>query len=335
MDNKDLQYLNNVADESQYACKRCAQGAYMFHRTTSQGSEGMNSANREIRARTAVCPINATMLTVRRECERYTMQQASAWALRNELSPRGEQEYKEVFDGVNYRDFTINIVDRGGEGWECSVTRRLVGVTHRNTVIFPKEPTRGSYFGHCTCGLDKRDSVPCEHMAAVVVSSRIDVLSRYNVMPFWWTRAQWQAQFPRESVAVCHANMEVIMADYEPDDNNRYCPSWSAPNKAGRPPKGKRRLSAIEVAQGKKRSAPKKPLTRFCQICRGFSHRATDCWLQEKNKDLRPKSWKDKQATKLAAAVEEAMRVSADPLHIGPDNWQGGEGNGPDEGTAD
>jgi hypothetical protein len=51
------------------------------------------------------------MLTVRRECERYTMQQASAWALRNELSPRGEQEYKEVFDGVNYRDFTINIVD--------------------------------------------------------------------------------------------------------------------------------------------------------------------------------------------------------------------------------
>ena len=118
------------------------------------------------------------------------MQQASAWALRNELSPRGEQEYKEVFDGVNYRDFTINIVDRGGKGWECSVTRRLVGVTQRNTVIFPKEPMSGSYFGHCTCRLDKRDSVPCEHMAAVVVSSRIDLLSRYNVMPFWWTRAQ-------------------------------------------------------------------------------------------------------------------------------------------------
>jgi hypothetical protein len=111
MENKDLQYLNNVPDEAQYAVKRCAQGAFMFHPTTSQGSEAMNSVNRDIHARTAVCPVNAAMLTVKMECERYTMQQASAWALRNELTPRGEQEYKEVFDGVNYRDFTINIVD--------------------------------------------------------------------------------------------------------------------------------------------------------------------------------------------------------------------------------
>ena len=82
-------------------------------------------------------------------------------------------------------------------------------------------------------------------------------------MPYWWSREQWQKQFPRESIAVCHANMEVIRADYEPDDDIRYCPSWSAPNKAGRPPKGKRRLSAIEVAQGNKRTAPKKPLTQL------------------------------------------------------------------------
>ncbi len=153
--------------------------------------------------------------------------------------------------------------------------------------------------------------------------------------PFGGQGHSGRRKFLRESVAVCHANMEVIRADYEPDDNNRYCLSWSVPNKAGRPPKGKRRLSAIEVAQGKKRLAPKKPLTRFCQICRGFSHRATDCWLQEKNEDLCPKSWKDKQATKLAAAVEEAMRVSADPFPIGPGDWQGGEGSGPDKGTAD
>ena len=39
----------------------------------------------------------------------------SAWALENELSPHGENEYTEVFDGINYRDFTINIVDHGNE----------------------------------------------------------------------------------------------------------------------------------------------------------------------------------------------------------------------------
>jgi hypothetical protein len=92
MNSKDLQYLNSVPDTSQYAVKRCKQGAYMFHCTTSRGSEAMNAVNRELRTRTAVCPVNATMLTVKMECHRYKMQQTSAWALENELSQRGEQE---------------------------------------------------------------------------------------------------------------------------------------------------------------------------------------------------------------------------------------------------
>jgi hypothetical protein len=148
-------------------------------------------------------------------------------------------------------------------------------------------------------------------MAAAVVSSHIGVLTRYKIMPFWWKRAQWQEHFSREVSAECHANMEVVRADYEPDDTNHYCPAWSAPNKAGRPQKGKRRLSALEIAQGKKRKP--KELTRFYQICRRFSHQTTDCWRQEKNKEHRPKSWKwkDEHTVNLKVAVEEAMRVSA------------------------
>jgi hypothetical protein len=69
-------------------------------------------------------------------------------------------------------------------------------------------------------------------------------------MPFWWKRAQWQEQFPREVNAECDANMEVIRADFEADDTIRYCPAWSTPSKSGRPAKGKRKLSAIEIAQG-------------------------------------------------------------------------------------
>jgi len=245
MNRKDLQYLNSVPDASQYAVKRCEQSAYMFHRTTSQGSEVMNAANIDMRSAIAVCPVNAAMLTVKMECRRYKTQQTSAWVLETEsteLSPRGEKEYTEVFEGINYQDFTINIVERGNEAWECSVTRRLVNTAHKNTVIIPKLPTKGSYFGQCTCGLAKRDAVPCEHMAAIVVSSRIGVLTRHNIMPFWWKRSQWQEQLPQDVTPECYANMEVIRDNYEPDDTIRYCPSpsWSAPNKAGRPAKGKR-----------------------------------------------------------------------------------------------
>jgi len=90
-------------------------------------------------------------------------------------------------------------------------------------------------------------------MAVIVVSSCIGVLTRNNIMPFWWKRAQWQEQFPREVTAQCFANMEVIQASHEADDTIRYCPAWSAANKPGRPAKGKRTLSALETAQGMKR----------------------------------------------------------------------------------
>ena len=176
-------------------------------------------------------------------------------------------------------------------------------------------------------------------MAAIVVSSRIGVLTRNNIMPFWWKRAQWQEQFPREVTAQCFANMEVIRDDHEANDTIRYCPAWSVANKPGRPAKGKRKLSALETAQGMNRKP--KYLTKFCQICRGFSHRTIDCWLQEKNKQHRPQAWKGQLAQEMIkaakeAAVEEAMRISADPLPVGAGNWQGScEGNGDEEGTAD
>jgi hypothetical protein len=329
MDRRDLHYLNNIDDHAQYPVMRCDQGAYMYHRQTSQGSEVMNAANTPMRAANAVCPVNAAMLTIKLECRRFKTQQTNAWSVENELSPRGEQEYSEVFEGINYREFTIYIMDRGDEAWECTVTRRLIGAVAKHKVIIPKEPTKGSYFGQCTCGLSKRDAVPCEHMAAIVVSSRIGVLTRNNIMPFWWKRAQWRKQFPREVTAQCFANMEVVREDHDADDNIRYCPSWSAPNKPGRPAKGKRKLSALETAQGMKRKP--KYLTKFCQICRGFSHRTIDCWLQERNKKHRPQAWKGQLAQEMIeedaaedAVVEEAMRILEEC-----------EGNGDEGGTAD
>jgi hypothetical protein len=156
-------------------------------------------------------------------------------------------------------------------------------------------------------------------------------------MPFWWKRSQWQEQLPQDVTPVCYANMEVTRADYKPDDTIRYYPSWSTPNKAGHLAKGKRKLSTLEIAQGKKKE--QKYLTRICQICRGFSHRTIDCWLQEK-KNHRPKAWKGRLMQEIIkaaeeAAVEEAMKVSANPLPLGPGNWQGCDGNGDDDGNGD
>jgi hypothetical protein len=167
MNKKDLQYLNNIDDTAQYPVKQCEQGAFTYHRTTSQGSEVMNAANREMRSKRAVCPVNACLILMNTECRRYAMQKRSGWAQANHLTPCGDKEYHEVFHGVNYREFSINVVERD-ESWECSVKRLHNTLAQRHTVSIPKEPTRGSFFGECTCGLVRRDAVPCEHMAAVV-----------------------------------------------------------------------------------------------------------------------------------------------------------------------
>jgi len=251
MNPQDLQYLNKVNDASQYAVKQCEQGAFMFHRTTSLGSEVMNTANSAVRHKVAVCLINACILLTNTESRRYERQNKSAWAQTSNLTPRGEKEYNEVFDRVNYRELSIVVVEHD-QSWECSV-KQLNTIAWKYTVSLPKKPTRESYFGKCTCGLVTRDAVPCEHMATVVCSSRMDGFNRRNIMPFWWTATQWQEQFPQDVRAQFYTNMEVIRAKYEADDSMGYCPSWSAPNKAGHPSKGKRKLSALEKSQGKKK----------------------------------------------------------------------------------
>jgi hypothetical protein len=44
-------------------------------------------------------------------------------------------------------------------------------------VTIPKVPTKGSYFGQCTCALTQRDTIPCKHMAPVVISLRVPDLT--------------------------------------------------------------------------------------------------------------------------------------------------------------
>ena len=112
MHTKDAQYLNNLEDAEQYPAARCAQGheIYMYHQSTSAVVESMNAANREMRAKTAVDPLNACILLMKLECKRFSKQRAKAWLSDSFLMPRGTVKYEEVFKGVNALDFTITIV---------------------------------------------------------------------------------------------------------------------------------------------------------------------------------------------------------------------------------
>ncbi len=73
MSAKDLQYLNTIEDKAQYPGARCAmeEGIYMYQQSALSAVELMNAANKEMHARTAVDTLNATLLLIRLECNRF------------------------------------------------------------------------------------------------------------------------------------------------------------------------------------------------------------------------------------------------------------------------
>ncbi len=145
----------------------------MYHRSTSARAESMNGANIEMRARAAVDPLNALILLTKLECKRFNAQRAKAWASDGFLTPRGTLEYDEVFEHINCLDFNFTIVVQDDK-YECMVRRNMSASKNPSgKVVILKQPVRGSYFGTCSSGVVSRDSIPCEHMAALVVSSRI------------------------------------------------------------------------------------------------------------------------------------------------------------------
>ena len=84
-------------------------GVYMYHRTSSAVVESMNAANREMRVKTAVDPLNACILLIRIECKRFIIQRRLAWAMETELTSRDKVEYDKVFSNISSFDFTINV----------------------------------------------------------------------------------------------------------------------------------------------------------------------------------------------------------------------------------
>ena len=142
----------------------------------------------------------------------------------------------------------------------------------------------GSRFSTCTCGKPKKDAVPCRHMLVILMSSKIEGLTRTHIMPYWWTAAHWQAQFAIDVYCPTDISLNTVKSMTIADDCLQYCPLWAAAKKKGWP---KEDVCEKSVADHIKESAKKKQSRRtkfFCRICHKFDNNMADCFQNPANR---------------------------------------------------
>jgi hypothetical protein len=86
-------------------------------------------------------------------------------------------------------------------------------------------------------------------MVAIVKASKIEGLSRIQIMPYWLTSAHWQAQYTADVICRTDDLMNAVKTTSNPEDDLRYCPAWTAGNKKGRPKKNIRQKSVIDLIE--------------------------------------------------------------------------------------
>ncbi len=69
----------------------------------------MNLVNKEMQARTAVDALNATLLLIRLECNRFQRMKQEAWGDDSGLTPRGKDEYDNTYTDLFSHHYTYNV----------------------------------------------------------------------------------------------------------------------------------------------------------------------------------------------------------------------------------
>ena len=252
---KVFNYVNALNNHEQYPGARCHQHEgqliYMYGRTASSSAESMNRANKPARDRTAVDLMQSMKLIVKLETRRFNAKKAMAREWNNVLTPHGNKLRDEIFKNVNYQDYHI-VAGEYPDRWTFFVKYKT---KLQRRCYFMKDPDMGSHFGVCSCGKTETESLPCHHMVAVVKSNCIPALTNINCMPKWYTTEMWRRQYPQDQVPLSDFSLEILKdtLTVQPDMSMRYCPPYTAANKAGRPKEGKRRKSYLEEKRPKKR----------------------------------------------------------------------------------
>ena len=298
---RDRHFLTKIPNEKQYAAARCAMSpdVCMYGRSASSGVEAVNRANKIVREKTAIDILNAAILLLKLEGERYHQCKAKAWLREIPFTPRGMEIMKEVFEDVNAGEFRLSITEEE-TCYNVSVSKNATG-SREYIVKLPMVPCNGSHFGTCTCGVPAKDGIPCQHMAVIVKSSNIPCLTRSSIMPYLWSTAHWQAQYSLDVDYKTDMLIKSVKAMAFRNKKLRYCPDWSASNKPGHPQKSDKVLTLTEkmvlASSGKKR---KRQAKLFCKICEKFNHTTAECFKNPINRKL-----DDTLVTIVAASEDE------------------------------
>ncbi len=87
------------------------EGIYMYQQSASSAVELMNAANKEIRARMAVDALNATLLLVRLEFDRFQQMKQEAWGDDSGLTPHRKDEYDSIYTDLFSHHYNYNVTN--------------------------------------------------------------------------------------------------------------------------------------------------------------------------------------------------------------------------------
>ena len=140
----DAYYLQKLPDNVQYPAARCAMDddICMYGKSASSGVELMNNANQVARQKTTVDVLNAVILLLKLEAERFGFYQCQAWEREEILTDKGMRLMEECFDGVKAAEYQMNMVAFEG-GHRATVNKASVNAK-RFTVVIPLHGRHGS-----------------------------------------------------------------------------------------------------------------------------------------------------------------------------------------------
>lgn len=95
-------------------------------------------------------------------------------------------------------------------------------------------------------------------MVFIVKVGTISNLSKFEIMPYWFTTSQWRLQFPNDKVCKT-ITLKSIKSGVTPNQNIKVCPDWVGAKKKGRPKKAQRQLGVADfMAKAAKKKGGKR-----------------------------------------------------------------------------
>ena len=112
MNQDDINELESVKDHEQYPTARCAMNKHvrMYTRSSSQMVEAMSNANKRMRVCSSVDLVNATILLLKMEADRYEKQKDFARNCDSVLTPKGSDLRTQVLQMVKETDESFKVI---------------------------------------------------------------------------------------------------------------------------------------------------------------------------------------------------------------------------------